>query len=57
MTYVSWKLSGLPESRVFGSGTSLDSSRFRYLMSEKFDIAISSCHGMIVGEHGDSSGL
>merc|ERR1712002_206609 len=55
MTYVTWKLSGFPKNRVFGSGTNLDSSRFRFLMSERLNIAPSSCHGWIVGEHGDSS--
>lgn len=56
LTYVAWKLSGLPKNRVIGSGTNLDSSRFRYLMSEMLGVAPSSCHGYIIGEHGDSSG-
>jgi len=55
MTYVTWKLSGFPQNRVFGSGTNLDSSRFRFLMSERLGIAPSSCHGWVIGEHGDSS--
>ncbi|KAJ1365552.1 L-lactate dehydrogenase A chain [Parelaphostrongylus tenuis] len=55
LTYVTWKLSGLPRERVIGSGTNLDSSRFRFLLSEKLKIAPSSCHGWIIGEHGDSS--
>ncbi|KJH49394.1 L-lactate dehydrogenase [Dictyocaulus viviparus] len=55
LTYVTWKLSGLPKERVFGSGTNLDSARFRFLLSEKLKIAPSSCHGWIIGEHGDSS--
>ncbi|CAH0578391.1 unnamed protein product [Chrysodeixis includens] len=55
LTYVSWKLSGLPKHRVIGSGTNLDSARFRYLLSEKLGIATTSCHGYIIGEHGDSS--
>ncbi len=55
LTYVAWKLSGLPQERVFGSGTNLDSARFRFLMSERLHIAPSSCHGWIIGEHGDSS--
>lgn len=55
MTYVTWKLSGLPKHRVIGSGTNLDSARFRFLLSEKLNIAPSSCHGWIIGEHGDSS--
>lgn len=56
LTYVAWKLSGLPKNRVIGSGTNLDSSRFRFLMSQRLDIAPTSCHGWIIGEHGDSSG-
>jgi L-lactate dehydrogenase len=55
LTYVTWKLSGLPVERVIGSGTNLDSARFRFLLSEKLKIATSSCHGWIIGEHGDSS--
>uniref|UniRef100_A0A914VA42 L-lactate dehydrogenase n=1 Tax=Plectus sambesii TaxID=2011161 RepID=A0A914VA42_9BILA len=55
MTYVSWKLSGLPQERVFGSGTNLDSARFRFIMSQRLNIAPTSCHGWIIGEHGDSS--
>lgn len=56
LTYVAWKLSGLPKHRVIGSGTNLDSSRFRFLMSQRLNIAPTSCHGWIIGEHGDSSG-
>ncbi|KAM3926049.1 L-lactate dehydrogenase A chain-like [Leptodactylus fuscus] len=55
MTYVTWKLSGLPRSRVIGSGTNLDSARFRYLIAEKLGIHTSSCHAYVLGEHGDSS--
>lgn len=57
MTYVAWKLSGLPKERVIGSGTNLDSSRFRFLLSERFNVAPNSTHGWIIGEHGDSSGI
>uniref|UniRef100_A0A0K8TMX1 L-lactate dehydrogenase n=1 Tax=Tabanus bromius TaxID=304241 RepID=A0A0K8TMX1_TABBR len=55
MTYVAWKLSGLPKNRIIGSGTNLDSSRFRFLMSQRLGVAPTSCHGWIIGEHGDSS--
>ncbi|KAG9352713.1 hypothetical protein JZ751_021127 [Albula glossodonta] len=48
-------LSGFPKHRVVGSGTNLDSARFRFLMGEKLHIHPSSCHGWIIGEHGDSS--
>ncbi|MGE2729185.1 L-lactate dehydrogenase [Mycolicibacterium vaccae] len=40
--------------QVFGSGTLLDSSRFRYLIAERADIAVGNVHGFIIGEHGDS---
>ncbi|XP_005996292.1 L-lactate dehydrogenase B chain-like [Latimeria chalumnae] len=55
LTYVAWKLSGFPSHRVIGSGTNLDSARFRFLLSEKLKINPSSVHGYIIGEHGDSS--
>lgn len=55
LTYVSWKLSGLPANRVIGSGTNLDSSRFRWLMADHLDVNAQNVHGYIVGEHGDSS--
>lgn len=56
LTYVAWKISGFPKNRVIGSGCNLDSARFRYLMSEKLGISPLSCHGWVIGEHGDSSG-
>uniref|UniRef100_A0A8C7KJT4 L-lactate dehydrogenase n=1 Tax=Oncorhynchus kisutch TaxID=8019 RepID=A0A8C7KJT4_ONCKI len=55
LTYVTWKLSGLPKHRVIGSGTNLDSARFRYLMAEKLGIHATSFNGWILGEHGDTS--
>lgn len=55
LTYVAWRLSGLPHHRVLGSGTNLDSSRFRFLLSQRLGVAPSSCHGWIIGEHGDTS--
>lgn len=55
LTHVAWKLSGLPISRVIGTGTMLDSSRFKFLLSERFEIAPESVHGYVIGEHGDSS--
>ncbi|KAG2462059.1 LDHA dehydrogenase, partial [Polypterus senegalus] len=55
LTYVAWKLSGFPRHRVIGSGCNLDSARFRYLMGERLNLHASSCHGWVVGEHGDSS--
>ncbi len=54
LTYVSIKVSGLPAQRVFGSGTILDTARFRYLLSTRFDVDPRSVHAFIIGEHGDS---
>ncbi|XP_077425170.1 L-lactate dehydrogenase B-B chain [Vanacampus margaritifer] len=55
LTYVTWKLSGLPRNRVLGSGTNLDSARFRFLMAERAGLHPSAFHAWILGEHGDSS--
>jgi L-lactate dehydrogenase len=54
LTYAAWKISGLPRERVFGSGTVLDSARFRTLLSQRLQVAASNVHAYIVGEHGDS---
>src|ERR1041385_1840768 len=54
LTYAAWKLSGLPSERVMGSGTILDTARFRYLLSQHFRVDASSVHAYIIGEHGDS---
>jgi len=54
LTYVSWKKSGWPASRVIGSGTLLDSARFRYLIGKHKEIDPRSIHAHIIGEHGDS---
>lgn len=54
LTYITYKLSGFPKERVIGSGTVLDTSRFRYLISKKFDIDARNIHTYIMGEHGDS---
>ena len=54
MSYFTWKKSGWPVQRVIGSGTLLDSARFRYLISEKLQIDPRSVHAHIIGEHGDS---
>jgi L-lactate dehydrogenase len=53
-THVAWRLSGLPSSRVIGSGTILDTARFRYLLSQHFQVDPRSVHAYIIGEHGDS---
>ncbi|MCM3598614.1 L-lactate dehydrogenase [Metabacillus idriensis] len=54
LTYATWKYSGLPKERVIGSGTILDTSRFRYLLGDYFKIAPNNVHAYIIGEHGDS---
>jgi len=54
LTYASYKKSGLPAGRVIGSGTILDTARFRYLLSEYFGVDTRSVHAHIIGEHGDS---
>ncbi|KAK2103110.1 L-lactate dehydrogenase A-like 6B [Saguinus oedipus] len=55
LTYVAWKLSAFPKNRVIGSGCNLDTARFRFLIGQKLGIHSESCHGWILGEHGDSS--
>ncbi len=54
MTYAAWKWSGLPSERVIGSGTSLDTSRFRWRLAERYGIATANAHAYVIGEHGDS---
>jgi L-lactate dehydrogenase len=54
LSYAAWKLSGLPAERVIGSGTILDTARFRYLLSQHFGVDARSIHAYIIGEHGDS---
>jgi L-lactate dehydrogenase len=54
LTYITHKLSHLPRERVFGSGTLLDSSRFRWLIASRLKVAVQNVHACIAGEHGDS---
>ncbi len=54
MTYAAWKLSGFPAERVFGTGTTLDTARLRYLLGEFFAVDPRNIHGYVLGEHGDS---
>ncbi len=54
VTYVALRLSGLPRNQIFGSGTVLDTSRLRYLVSLQTGIATQNIHAYVVGEHGDS---
>lgn len=54
LSYVTWQLSGLPKERVIGSGTILDTARFRYLLSDYFKVDSRNVHAYIMGEHGDT---
>lgn len=54
LTYAAIKLSGMPENRVIGSGTVLDTARFKYQLGEHLSIDPRSIHAFIIGEHGDS---
>jgi len=54
LTYITLKISGLPSNKVMGSGTVLDSSRFRYLISEHCHLDPRNVHAYIIGEHGDT---
>ena len=55
LTYTFCKRSGLPENRIIGSGTILDTSRLRARLSEYYNINQSNVHAYVFGEHGDSS--
>lgn len=54
MTYVTLKLSGFNANKVIGSGTTLDTARLKYLVSEKLNVNSKDVHGYVLGEHGDS---
>lgn len=54
LTFKVAEWTGLPQGRVVGSGTVLDSARFRYLLSERLKVDVKNIHGYIIGEHGDS---
>ncbi len=54
MAHLAWKYSGLPKSRVFGSGTVLDTARLRQMLGEYFHIDSRNAHAYILGEHGDT---
>ena len=55
LTYTFTKLSGIPENRIIGSGTILDTARLRARISEYFRISQSNVHAYVFGEHGDSA--
>lgn len=54
LTYITYKLSGLKKNQVLGSGTVLDTSRLKYMISSKTGVDARNCHTYIIGEHGDS---
>jgi L-lactate dehydrogenase len=54
LTYAALKMSHFPANRVIGSGTVLDSARFKYLLGEHLQVDSRSIHAFIIGEHGDS---
>ena len=54
LTYAALKISGLPENRVIGSGTVLDTARLKYEVGELLEVDSRGVHAFIVGEHGDS---
>ena len=55
LTYTFYKMSGLPENRIIGSGTILDTARLRSRLSEYYNINQSNVHAYVFGEHGDTS--
>lgn len=54
MTYLTYKYSKLKPNKIIGSGTSLDTSRLRYLISDKLGVSPKNVHAYVIGEHGDS---
>ncbi|MFH2021811.1 MAG: L-lactate dehydrogenase [Patescibacteria group bacterium] len=55
LTYRAYQLAGWPKGRIFGSGTTLDTARFRFYLSQFLQVSPNSIHAYILGEHGDSS--
>jgi len=54
LTYIARETLNLPKNQVFGTGTSLDTSRLRYIISQKLGVNLHNVHGYVMGEHGDS---
>ena len=54
LSYAAYKISGKPSHQVIGSGTVLDTARFRSLLARKFQVDSRNIHAYILGEHGDS---
>lgn len=54
LTKITLELSGLPQNRVIGTGTVLDTARLKYLIGKEYDVDVRNVHAFIIGEHGDS---
>lgn len=54
MTYITWKHSNLPQNKVIGTGTTLDTARLRYEISKNININTKNIHAYVMGEHGDT---
>ena len=54
MTYLTYKYSELPHNKVLGTGTTLDTARLKYLISDKVGVSPKDIHAYVMGEHGDS---
>ena len=57
LSYVTWDVSNLPHERIIGSGTVLDTARFKQVLSQQCDVAAQNVHAYVIGEHGDSEVL
>lgn len=55
MTYLTLKATGLPKNRIIGMGGALDSSRFKYFLSQAMDKPANDIQGMVIGGHGDTT--
>lgn len=55
LTYRAYQIAGLPKGRILGSGTTLDTARFRFHLSEYLKLNPKSIHAYVLGEHGDHS--
>jgi L-lactate dehydrogenase len=54
MSYLTFKYSKLPQNKVMGSGTSLDTARLRYILGDRLGVNSKNVHAYVIGEHGDS---
>ena len=54
LTHLAYQIFNIPQERIIGTGTLLDSARLRWRIAEHFDVNIKNVHGYVLGEHGDS---